>query len=82
MKLEFSNTLEKEDLKAYMKLSAEQKLQWLEDIIDFNEEVLTEKKKKIQKMFLEEERNYPKFDLSQDNWQIIIELLLKYINKR
>ncbi len=52
MKIDFEYELEKEDLIEYMKLTAEQKLQWLEDINNFNEVVLTEKKKKIQKMFL------------------------------
>ena len=43
----FSYTLENEKIKEYMKLTTEQKLEWLEEIIIFTEMLLTPKQKKI-----------------------------------
>lgn len=42
----FRYTLEKEDIVNYMKLSDEEKLNWLEGIVSFTEMVLTPKEKK------------------------------------
>lgn len=47
----FSYTLEDEKLIEYMKLTAEEKLQWLEEINEFTNMVLTEKEKKIREIF-------------------------------
>ena len=47
----FSYTLEDEKIKKYMKLTAKEKLQWLEEINSFNEKVLTPKDKAIRAKF-------------------------------
>ncbi len=46
--------LEDEKILEYMKLSTEEKLQWLEDIIEFTEAFLTEKRRNSVKNFLPE----------------------------
>lgn len=47
----FCYTLEKEDIVNYMKLSDEEKLKWLEEIVLFTEKALTPKEKKIREYF-------------------------------
>jgi len=47
----FYYTLEKEDIVNYMKLSAREKLKWLEEIVLFAEKALTPKEKKIREYF-------------------------------
>ncbi len=47
----FRYTLEKEDIVNYMKLSDEEKLNWLEEIVSFTEKVLTPKEKKVRDYF-------------------------------
>ena len=47
----FDHTLEPEKIAAYMKLSAEEKLQWLEEIRQFTEETLTKKTRRIRDHF-------------------------------
>ena len=47
----FSYTLEDDKIKEYMKLTTEEKLQWLEEILVFNEMVLTPKQKDIREKF-------------------------------
>ena len=42
----FCYTLEKEDIVNYMKLSDEEKVNWLEEIVSFTEKALTPKEKK------------------------------------
>ncbi len=49
----FSYTLEDKKILEYMKLSTEEKLQWLEEINEFTMAVLTEKEKKIRNLFRE-----------------------------
>ncbi|MBA4392254.1 MAG: hypothetical protein C0407_01760 [Desulfobacca sp.] len=43
----FSYTLEEEKIIEYLKLSSEDKLQWLEEINEFNRAVLSDKEKEI-----------------------------------
>lgn len=47
----FYYILEKEDIVNYMKLSAREKLNWLEEIVLFTEKALTPKEKKIREYF-------------------------------
>jgi lipase chaperone LimK len=47
----FRYTLEREKIAEYMRLSAEEKLQWLEDIQEFTEAALTEKTRRIRDHF-------------------------------
>ena len=47
----FYYTLEKEDIVNYMKLSAMEKLKWLEEIVLFTEKALTPEEKKIREYF-------------------------------
>lgn len=47
----FCYTLEKEDIVNYMKLSDEEKLNWLEEIVSFTEKALTPKEKKVRDYF-------------------------------
>jgi hypothetical protein len=47
MKKGFSYTLEEEKILEYMKLSVEDKLQWLEEINAFNRMVMDDREKKI-----------------------------------
>jgi hypothetical protein len=47
----FYYILEKEDIINYMKLSAREKLKWLEEIVSFTEKALTLKEKKIREYF-------------------------------
>ena len=47
----FRYTLEKEDIVNYMKLSDEEKLNWLEEIVSFTEKALTPKEKKVRDYF-------------------------------
>lgn len=47
----FSYTLEDDKIKEYMKLTTEEKLQWLEEILVFNEMVLSQKQKEIREKF-------------------------------
>lgn len=54
MKPGFSYTLEDEKIIEYMKLSTEDKLNWLEDIVSFTEMALTAKEKKIREYFRNE----------------------------
>jgi len=51
MKNGFYYTLEKEDIVNYMKLSAREKLKWLEEIVLFTEKALTPKEKKVREYF-------------------------------
>ncbi|OHB97572.1 MAG: hypothetical protein A2Z57_08245 [Planctomycetes bacterium RIFCSPHIGHO2_12_39_6] len=47
----FYYILEKEDIVNYMKLSAMEKLKWLEEIVLFTEKALTPEEKKIREYF-------------------------------
>jgi len=47
----FSYTVEKEKLLAYMKLSLEEKLKWLEEVNEFTRLFTTESEKKIREKF-------------------------------
>lgn len=47
----FNYTLEKEQIKEYLKLSPEEKLLWLEDIFLFSELALSQKAKKVRNYF-------------------------------
>jgi hypothetical protein len=47
----FRYTLEKEDIVNYMKLSDEEKLNWLEEVVSFTEKALTPKEKKVRDYF-------------------------------
>jgi hypothetical protein len=51
----FSYTLEDDKILDYSKFSIEEKLEWLEEIKNFNELVLTEKDKQIRRKLLEAE---------------------------
>jgi ABC-type Na+ transport system ATPase subunit NatA len=51
MNQDFYYTLESEKIAAYMQLTAEEKLQWLEEIRQFTEETLTEKTRRIRDHF-------------------------------
>lgn len=44
----FSYTIEDEKIKEYMKLTTEEKLIWLQEIIEFTNMALTEKEKEFQ----------------------------------
>jgi len=44
----FSYTVEDEKIKDYMKLTTEEKLMWLQEIVDFTNMVLTDKEKEFQ----------------------------------
>lgn len=44
----FSYTLEDDKIKEYMKLTTEEKLQWLEEIVEFTNMTLTDKEKEFQ----------------------------------
>ena len=48
----FSYTLEDEKILEYMKLSTEEKLQWLEEIVEFTNSVLTEKEKEFREKLI------------------------------
>lgn len=43
----YSYTLEEEKIKSYMKLTTKQKLEWLEEINEITQKVLTEKEKEF-----------------------------------
>ena len=47
MKKGFSYTLEEEKIVEYLKLSTEEKLQWLEEINEFNRIILDDREKEI-----------------------------------
>ena len=47
----FYYILEREDIVNYMKLSAMEKLKWLEEIVLFTEKALTPEEKKIREYF-------------------------------
>lgn len=49
----FSYTLEDEKILEYMKLSSEEKLQWLEEVVEFTNSALTEKEKEFRQKLLE-----------------------------
>lgn len=49
----FYYTLEEEKIKEYAKLTTEQKLIWLEEIMDFTNSVLTDKEKKFRQLLRE-----------------------------
>jgi hypothetical protein len=49
----FSYTIEDEKIIEYMKLTTEEKLTWLEEIVEFTNLVLTDKKKDFQTMLRE-----------------------------
>ncbi len=49
----FAYTLEDEKILEYMKLTVEEKLQWLEEIMELTEATLTEKEKEFRRMLLE-----------------------------
>ncbi len=53
MRKGFSYTMEKEKIIEYMKLSTEDKLNWLEEINQFTEMVLGKKEKEIRRKFRE-----------------------------
>jgi hypothetical protein len=59
----FRYTLEREKIAEYRKLTAEQKLQWLEEIRQFTEAALTEKTRRIRDHF----RNGPTQKTIQSN---------------
>ncbi len=44
----FSYTLEDDKIKEYMKLTTEEKLIWLQEIVEFTNMVLTDKEKEFQ----------------------------------
>jgi hypothetical protein len=46
----FSYTVEDDKIKEYMKLTTEEKLIWLQEIVDFTNLVLTDKEKEFQNM--------------------------------
>lgn len=43
----FSYTIEDDKIKEYMKLTTEEKLRWLEEIVEFTNMALTEKEKEF-----------------------------------
>ena len=45
----FSYTIEDEKILEYMKLTIEEKLQWLEEILELTENTLTEKEKEFRR---------------------------------
>ena len=47
-------TIEEEKIRKFMKLSAEDKLKWLAEIIQFSKKALTEKEKRIWELFRSE----------------------------
>lgn len=47
----FSYTLEDEKLAEYSRMSIEERLQWLEDIMEFSEAALTPKEKAVRERF-------------------------------
>ena len=49
----FSYTIEDEKILEYMKLTTEEKLQWLEEIVDLTNNALTEKEKEFQRRLRE-----------------------------
>lgn len=49
----FSYTLEDDKILEYMKLTTEEKLQWLEEIVEFTNLVLTERERDFQKRLKE-----------------------------
>ena len=49
----FSYTLEDEKILEYMKLTTEEKLQWLEDILELTESTLTKKEKEFRKNMMD-----------------------------
>ncbi|HQO40396.1 MAG TPA: hypothetical protein PK986_08000 [Spirochaetota bacterium] len=49
----FSYTLEDEKILEYMKLTVEEKLQWLEEIIELTESTLTEKEKEFRRRLMD-----------------------------
>jgi hypothetical protein len=49
----FFYTLEDEKILEYMKLTVEEKLQWLEEIAELTEATLTEKEKEFRRRLLE-----------------------------
>ncbi len=53
----FRYTLDREQIKKYMKLTPEEKLTWLEEIFIFSEKVLTPQAKKVRECFRKE--RYP-----------------------
>jgi len=53
----FHYTLDREQIKKYMKLTPEEKLTWLEEIFIFSEKALTPEAKKIREYFRKE--RYP-----------------------
>lgn len=44
----FSYTVEDDKIKEYMKLTTEEKLEWLQEIVEFTNLVLTDKEKEFQ----------------------------------
>jgi len=53
--MEFKYTLERSDIEAYLRLTAEEKLEWLEEIADFSEKAMTPEAKAIRDLFRSEE---------------------------
>ena len=49
----FSYTLDDEKILEYMKLTVEEKLQWLEEIIELTESTLTEKEKEFRRRLMD-----------------------------
>ena len=49
----FSYTLDDEKIIEYMKLTVEEKLQWLEEIIELTESTLTEKEKEFRRRLMD-----------------------------
>ena len=45
----YSYTVEDEKIKEYMKLTTEEKLNWLQEIVEFTDMVLTDKEKEFQR---------------------------------
>lgn len=56
MKTGFSYTLEEEKILEYLKLSTEDKLQWLEEINEFNRAALSDQEKEIWAKFRAEDK--------------------------
>jgi hypothetical protein len=61
--MEFKYTLEREDIEAYLRLSTEEKLQWLEEIAEFSDRVMTPEAKAIRERFRSEEADDDRNDL-------------------
>jgi hypothetical protein len=49
--MDFKYTLERGDVEAYLLLTVEEKLEWLEEIARFSDEVMTPEAKEIRELF-------------------------------